>query len=74
MIPVEVAERVPDAAAEVMREESVIIEASKRSDFGFALLERLLVVERPGQAPLTTAAGFDDTSGPGHPGRGQRAP
>jgi regulator of RNase E activity RraA len=42
VIPVEVAERVPDAAAEVMREESVIIEASKRSDFGFALLERLL--------------------------------
>jgi hypothetical protein len=42
VIPVEVAERVPGAAEEVVREESVMIEASRQADFGFARLERLL--------------------------------
>jgi regulator of RNase E activity RraA len=41
VIPLDVAERVPEAAEEVMRGESVLIEASKRPDFGIEVLERI---------------------------------
>jgi regulator of RNase E activity RraA len=41
VIPLEVAERVPGAAEDVMRGESVLIEASKRPGFGIEVLERI---------------------------------
>ena len=41
VVPLEVAARVPEGAEEVMRGESVVIEASKRPDFGIEMLERI---------------------------------
>ena len=42
VVPPEVAERVPAAAEELVRTESVLIQASKSADFGYAVLERMV--------------------------------
>jgi regulator of RNase E activity RraA len=42
VIPPDVADRVPAAAKEIMRAESVLIEASKRPDFSIGVLERIM--------------------------------
>jgi regulator of RNase E activity RraA len=42
VIPTAVAERIPDACDEIARAESVLIEASKRPDFDYAVLARIL--------------------------------
>lgn len=42
VVPADAAARVPDAAEVIMRGESVLIEASKKPDFGFSVLRKLL--------------------------------